>query len=383
MQNQLDWESKNGLTYDKAKQAVDASLAKMKKDSTVTWDKTIMGEVLTGSGAKLFGLSAEDWSSKITTLATAAQNWIDLNPKTENTTGAGEEKPKEELTDDEKAELEAKKKAETIANARSAAKASLESATSGGFAGQKDDENSELRKAYADYTGAGGEGSLEEFAKESLGSGKNIHMNDFSVVGSAYKSSALFANNFNWEDGKTEADDGYVLNKHKYVFTATINGTDSTAATVALARGVANDAMFKYGERYFIYHGGLAYNLTRIKDDAKNSGWMLPQERFKTGGLADFTGPAWLDGTKSHPEYVLNAAQTERFFSLVDVLEKFNQNKVDTKTNGNGGDNHFDIKINVDKLESDYDVEQLAAKIRKMLYEDATYRNVNAISLIR
>jgi hypothetical protein len=206
-------------------------------------------------------------------------------------------------------------------------------------------------------------------------------MNDFSVVGSAYHDSSLFANNFNWEDGKTEADNGYVSNKYGYVFSATISGIDSTAATVALARGIGNDVMFKYGERYFIYHGGFAYNLTRIKDTAKGTDWMLPQERFKTGGLADFTGPAWLDGTKSRPEYVLNAAQTERFFSLVDVLERFNQNKVDTKTNG--GDNHFDIKINVDKLESDYDVEQLAAKIRKMLYEDATYRNVNAISLIR
>ena len=36
---------------------------------------------------------------------------------------------------------------------------------------------------------------------------------------------------------------------------------------------------------------------------------------YKTGGTAPFTGPAWLDGTPSRPEYVLNAAQTERFFS--------------------------------------------------------------------
>jgi hypothetical protein len=27
---------------------------------------------------------------------------------------------------------------------------------------------------------------------------------------------------------------------------------------------------------------------------------------YKTGGLADFTGPAWLDGTKARPEMVLN-----------------------------------------------------------------------------
>jgi hypothetical protein len=76
--------------------------------------------------------------------------------------------------------------------------------------------------------------------------------------------------------------------------------------------------------------------------------------QFKTGGLADFTGPAWLDGTPSKPEYILNAAQTERFFSLINILEG-----IDTKDSGKKatGDNYFDIEINVDKLENDYDVE--------------------------
>jgi hypothetical protein len=31
---------------------------------------------------------------------------------------------------------------------------------------------------------------------------------------------------------------------------------------------------------------------------------------YKTGGLADFTGPAWLDGTKARPELVLNQRDT-------------------------------------------------------------------------
>ena len=100
---------------------------------------------------------------------------------------------------------------------------------------------------------------------------------------------------------------------------------------------------------------------------------------YKTGGLADFTGPAWLDGTPSKPEYILNAAQTQKFFSLVDVLEGFD--KKETKTSS--GDNYFDIEINVEKLENDYDVEKIADKIRRMIYEDASYRNVNAISHIR
>jgi hypothetical protein len=101
--------------------------------------------------------------------------------------------------------------------------------------------------------------------------------------------------------------------------------------------------------------------------------------KFETGGLADFTGPAWLDGTKSRPEYVLNADQTERFFSLVDVLEGYDKDKKPEKS----GDNYFEIAINVEKLENDYDVEQVANKIRKMIYDDAMYRNVNAINHIR
>lgn len=102
--------------------------------------------------------------------------------------------------------------------------------------------------------------------------------------------------------------------------------------------------------------------------------------KYETGGLANFTGPAWLDGTKSRPEYVLNAAQTERFFSLIDVLEGYDTKG---KTEKPSGDNYFDIDINVEKIDNDYDMEQVADKIRRMIYDDATYRNVNAINLIR
>lgn len=41
---------------------------------------------------------------------------------------------------------------------------------------------------------------------------------------------------------------------------------------------------------------------------------------FAKGGMADFTGPAWLDGTKQHPEAVLNAMQTKAFLSFTDDL---------------------------------------------------------------
>ena len=102
---------------------------------------------------------------------------------------------------------------------------------------------------------------------------------------------------------------------------------------------------------------------------------------YKTGGLADFTGPAWLDGTKSHPELVLNARDTENFIQLKDILS--NVLKRDNNKTENSGDNYFEIHIDVERIEDDYDVEQLADKIKGIIQQDAMYRNVNVINRLR
>lgn len=103
---------------------------------------------------------------------------------------------------------------------------------------------------------------------------------------------------------------------------------------------------------------------------------------FKTGGLADFTGPAWLDGTRSRPEMVLNQRDTQNFIQLKDILSgllghgSFNS----SETNG---DVYYNIDINVERISSDYDIDEVVNKIKQTIYEDASYRNVNAIHLIR
>ena len=98
---------------------------------------------------------------------------------------------------------------------------------------------------------------------------------------------------------------------------------------------------------------------------------------FKTGGLADFTGPAWMDGTSAHPELVLNAQDTENFIALKDILA----NLMSGQGGGliNGGDNYFDINISAE-IGSDYDVTKLSEQIKKEIYNDSMYRNVNTIS---
>ena len=104
---------------------------------------------------------------------------------------------------------------------------------------------------------------------------------------------------------------------------------------------------------------------------------------YKTGGLADFTGPAWLDGTKARPEIVLNAQDSRNFIQLRDILGSLLNRSVTNTSTENSGDTTYDIDINVESIGSDYDIEQIAGKIKSLINEDARYRNNNAISLQR
>ena len=100
---------------------------------------------------------------------------------------------------------------------------------------------------------------------------------------------------------------------------------------------------------------------------------------YKTGGLANSTGFAWLDGTKTKPELVLNAKDTENFIALKDMLARVSQGSALNNTFGN---TYFDIDINAD-IGSDYDVDQLAARIKAQIARDGQYRNVNNIGFLR
>lgn len=126
--------------------------------------------------------------------------------------------------------------------------------------------------------------------------------------------------------------------------------------------------------------------VSKIADDnnINNPNLIYPGQElkiFKTGGLADFTGPAWLDGSKTKPELVLNARDTENFIVLKDVLSNV-LNGV-SSTQKAGGDNYFDIDIQVEEIANDYDVDQMAARIKQNIYEDSVYRNVNAVNFLR
>lgn len=137
---------------------------------------------------------------------------------------------------------------------------------------------------------------------------------------------------------------------------------------------------------YTILDENNGYYLTRYHGVSGGyTGWFRKKDltAYKTGGIADFTGPAWLDGTKSNPELILNARDTENFIALKDILSSIMDRKGLQNNTQSVGDMYFNIDINVDEISNDYDVEDLSKKIKQELTDSAMYRNVNLVSFIR
>ena len=104
--------------------------------------------------------------------------------------------------------------------------------------------------------------------------------------------------------------------------------------------------------------------------------------KYATGGLADSTGLAWLDGTAQEPEYVLNARQTDAFLKLADVLPSM-MNSTSTTTSNTFGATYVNLSVNLESVSPDYDVDRMVDLVKDRLYDAGSYRNVNSLSFLR
>lgn len=108
-------------------------------------------------------------------------------------------------------------------------------------------------------------------------------------------------------------------------------------------------------------------------------------QKYASGGLANFTGPAWLDGSFANPELVLNATDTANFIQLKNILADIMRGAHDRSSDKTDieGNNYYDIDVHVDSIDNDYGIDQAVDRLRNLIEADAMYRNVNAVELIR
>lgn len=157
----------------------------------------------------------------------------------------------------------------------------------------------------------------------------------------------------------------YALNKLGY-------GNSGTSSVDGIFGPKTTEAVKAFQKAMDIKQDGIVGNRTREKFRAK---------QYLTGGLADYTGLAWLDGSKSKPELVLNAKDTENFIALKDILSDVLKGGLSRTKNS--GDNYYDFHITIEEIANDYDVEKMIQKIKEEIHKDSIYRNVNSIHLLR
>ena len=206
---------------------------------------------------------------------------------------------------------------------------------------------------------------------------------DFKTVTSGSKN-ARYSEGMGWTDhGRFEQtlqeiayDDGkyYAKLDGRWVVLDNDNvefkdGGKNVVLTPTLAYELSKDA-----ELYGNYKKNKKY---RVKESAI-------QYKYATGGLADFTGPAWLDGTTKKPEAVLNALQTKHFIQFVDVLDTLFKGAPHFGVSPQyqaqkSGDATYNFHINVDKMTDDYDVDQMIKRIEEKIAKSNQYRSVTVV----
>lgn len=95
--------------------------------------------------------------------------------------------------------------------------------------------------------------------------------------------------------------------------------------------------------------GGLAWNKPNVSKEVLNR---IVRGKFATGGIANYTGLAWLDGTPLKPERVLNAQQTESFDRLVNVMDSLRASGVSIESLRNS---MLDTRIHLPNLSPSID----------------------------
>lgn len=128
-----------------------------------------------------------------------------------------------------------------------------------------------------------------------------------------------------------------------------------------------------FGNEVLVGNGGASHS-------PNWTGWFNKKylTQYKTGGLVTETGLAWLDGTKSKPEIVFDAEDSQNLIQLRDFMRG-----IDLQKNKKSGDNYFNIEIAVDSISNDYDVDSMMQQISQYIQREAAYRNVNSIDFGR
>ena len=229
-----------------------------------------------------------------------------------------------------------------------------------------------LKNNSADYAAAGklqAEAYVDEWKKQ-LSDLKKAHEQVAAEIAAEYEAIAK-STYVAPSGGGGGRSGGGATEDHGYSFTY---GGKEYKASGFTSKEAANSAM-----------RDAVYNILRVGAGTMASSSMIGQgiravqdaaTVYAKGGIADFTGPAWLDGSPQDPERILSPYQTKLFETMISALENIDRVMIPSMSNysnlqatGGGNVSVGDIVVNVDNLDTEDDYEEMADKVCAILMD--------------
>ena len=161
--------------------------------------------------------------------------------------------------------------------------------------------------------------------------------------------------NLNTENNNKPKVDKDVDKKPASAFDVGQKVKGSSGAVIAYDR--QSNGTFKQGNKWLDSYSMNMFGYTIREKEFSNGTWyykvdVLGEDRwfnghqlkkYADGGMIDYTGPAWVDGNKTHPEAFLSAYQTEQIGALAGALDSNTVNNVSGDSNISFGSINFNV----------------------------------------
>lgn len=144
------------------------------------------------------------------------------------------------------------------------------------------------------------------------------------------------------------------------------NSTDRITWSIGEVAGTINSAM--------------STTLPEVLRETYQSGGTSTIKKYASGGIVDYTGPAWVDGTPGKPEAFLNASQTAMVARFVETLERLGMSNASMAGLGNVSGGNCEINIDIGSLGADYDIDQAILKVKQEIVNSSQFRNITVLN---
>jgi hypothetical protein len=149
-----------------------------------------------------------------------------------------------------------------------------------------------------------------------------------------------------------------------------------------------NDGIIAFLKNAGYYIGSVNDKYRVYKKEGDLTEWLRTNaqssqvKRYLNGGLADYTGYAYVDGTPEEPEGFLTAEDTRRIGEAAKILSDVPVLDRDSESStvvNNGGDISVEINLNIDHISSDVDIDEMIKKVKEEVVEVARPAGTNVI----